>query len=234
MAVSVILAGGGLKSAVAAARIAADGELCLLHVDYGQRSAKSELEALRDLSRTFKSAYVWPLTTEFVKQLEQSRPRGVVSAPTTPTPEDHQTATTMLAQRGLAVTLLSIGLQAAQRLGSPAVITGFARHCEAEHIGLARNNARPDQMREIIHGMNIVAESLTLPRAPVRFEAPLVDLSYGEIVKLAYRLNLRAEHTWSCAAKGTHPCGECSRCKERDRAYREARLADPAIRAVTR
>lgn len=236
MAVVVVLAGGGVKSAVAATRAAPGNELCLLHVDHGQRSSQSELDALRELARSLPSAYVWPLSTEMVRQLEQSHPRGVVATRRAGEAGagEHPSTTTLLARRGLFVTLLAVGLQAAQRLGAAQVVTGLSRHCDAEHLGLAHQEAQSDQAREIIHAMNIVADALSANRAATRIEAPLMDLTYAEIVKLGARLKARVEHTWSCIIKATNPCGECARCKERDLAFRGARLSDPALRAVAR
>jgi len=59
--------------------------------------------------------------------------------------------------------------------------------------------------------------------------APLMRLSKTEIVKLAARLKVPFELTWSCYAGGQKPCGHCDSCKLRAKGFREAGVRDTSL-----
>jgi 7-cyano-7-deazaguanine synthase len=59
--------------------------------------------------------------------------------------------------------------------------------------------------------------------------APLLKLDKEGIVRLARRLAVPLELTWSCYRGGRRPCGRCDSCKLRAKGFAKARLADPAL-----
>lgn len=59
--------------------------------------------------------------------------------------------------------------------------------------------------------------------------APLMHLSKAEIVRLAVKLHVPLELTWSCYAGGDKPCGKCDSCKLRAKGFAQAGLKDPAL-----
>ena len=59
--------------------------------------------------------------------------------------------------------------------------------------------------------------------------APLMHLNKAEIVKLAARLKVPFELTWSCYAGGEKPCGHCDSCKLRAKGFEEAGVHDTAL-----
>lgn len=227
----IVLTGGGLKGATAAARYARDHELWLTHLNYGQRGVTSEIEALRDLARSFSAAQVLALDLGFVTQLIH---RETAPIETTATSTEQESAAIIVARRGLPLTLLSVGVHVAARMGAPTVVTGFSRRCHQTHVGVPASEVQPDFVRELVHVMNIVGDVMDHGRGPTRIEAPLMDLTYAEVVKLAHRFEIPFERTWTCDAQSKHPCGNCDRCRERDRAFSDARLTDTLLRAVTR
>ena len=72
----VVLTGGGIKGAVAAARSASDNEIILLHVHYGQRCASAEAEAARALGAALLSARVVTADMPHVVQISQATARS--------------------------------------------------------------------------------------------------------------------------------------------------------------
>lgn len=50
---------------------------------------------------------------------------------------------------------------------------------------------------------------------------PLIKLSKFEAVKLAKNLNVPLEWTWSCYSDGEKPCGQCSSCLKRIKAFKK-------------
>ena len=63
---------------------------------------------------------------------------------------------------------------------------------------------------------------------------PLIDMSRIDIIRMANRLNVPIELTWSCHKEGKYPCRTCYACKERLRAFSLLRLKDPAPYSMTR
>ncbi|MHB1908906.1 MAG: 7-cyano-7-deazaguanine synthase [Nitrososphaerales archaeon] len=60
-----------------------------------------------------------------------------------------------------------------------------------------------------------------------RVVLPLARLSKANVVELGKKLQVPFDLTWSCYDDGTKPCGKCSACKLRARAFRQAGLSDP-------
>jgi 7-cyano-7-deazaguanine synthase len=63
----------------------------------------------------------------------------------------------------------------------------------------------------------------------IKIVAPFLHKDKADIVKLGIELGVPFEKTWSCYRGGSTPCGVCSTCIERNRAFEENGLADPAL-----
>ena len=59
--------------------------------------------------------------------------------------------------------------------------------------------------------------------------APLMYLSKTDIVRLAAKLKVPFELTWSCYAGGEKPCGVCDSCKLRAKGFAEAGVHDTSL-----
>lgn len=66
----------------------------------------------------------------------------------------------------------------------------------------------------------------------IRVVTPLLKLSKVEIVRLAQKLGVPFEWTWSCYRGEEFPCGECDSCILRAKGFREAGMEDPLLRPV--
>jgi 7-cyano-7-deazaguanine synthase len=100
------------------------------------------------------------------------------------------------------------------------------------HLGLQASDGQPDLLREWLHACGVLVGTLSAQRTKTIVEAPLMDLSYADIIRLGTRFRIPFERTWTCDAGDSHPCGVCERCKARDRAFLNAREVDPLLRAV--
>ncbi len=56
---------------------------------------------------------------------------------------------------------------------------------------------------------------------------PLMDYSKTEVLKLALKLNVPLELTWSCYEDGLVPCGKCRGCHTRLKAFEMVGIPDP-------
>lgn len=61
----------------------------------------------------------------------------------------------------------------------------------------------------------------------VRFEAPFVDMTKADIVRLGAELGVDFKDTYSCYKGGEKHCGRCGTCVERKEAFKLAGVEDP-------
>lgn len=85
----------------------------------------------------------------------------------------------------------------------------------------------PDCRPQFISAMEVALRSGL--RFGVDIVAPLLHLTKADIVRLAFRLNVPIELTWSCYKGGEKPCGECPSCIVRVKGFAEAEVQDPAL-----
>jgi 7-cyano-7-deazaguanine synthase len=62
-----------------------------------------------------------------------------------------------------------------------------------------------------------------------RILLPLSELNRKEIIRLAIKLKVPVEQTWSCHREGRVHCGRCYACRQRLEAFHSLRLKDPAF-----
>ena len=223
----VVMTGGGIKGAAAAARCAEDNELLLTHIDYGQPSAPAELKALHVLNKAFPSSSVMALTLPHVMQLQGGVGRSGEPPALEADGAVDRNGPSAPALRGLVPVLMSIGVQCAWRVGASTVVTGISRLCEATHLGMSGPDYPGEGWRHLVHSFNLTVDCLSGRGPQVRMETPLMDLGLPQIIKLARRFRIPLERTWTCQSAGPRTCGRCSPCAARARAFVEAALVDP-------
>ncbi len=230
MSTAVVMTGGGVKAAVTAARFAVDHDLILLHIDYGQRSSKAELEAVHALSTVFESAQIIALDMPHAAQLQQQlASEGGDGARDFSSGVVHGGVLSESTLRGLFPVLLSTGLQCATRVGAAVLAVGASRLADSSHVGWPLGAGHPDYQRETLHAFGIMAEAMFGKASTPKIEAPLLDVAYEEIFKLASNLKVPLDRTWSCERPGPRACGQCSRCKLRLEALASAGIPDGSL-----
>jgi 7-cyano-7-deazaguanine synthase len=231
MSSSIVLGSGGVNSAVVAAQARRAGDVFLLHIDYGQRAAGAQREAVSGIADTIGASFV-VADLGHVKQVAQmSRPAdGPVEAASPADPE----VVSLTAQFGLArmPTMLSVAVQFAQRLGADVIRTGASELSDERETESAPGEGTPERRREFFYLFNLMLEQLQRSRKPIRLETPLIDLSRDEIIKLGDRYKVPFDLTYSCEAGDRPPCGVCPSCLARQEAFRSAELLDPASLSV--
>ncbi|MDR2129628.1 MAG: 7-cyano-7-deazaguanine synthase QueC [Odoribacteraceae bacterium] len=63
----------------------------------------------------------------------------------------------------------------------------------------------------------------------VRLHTPFLHASKADEIRLGIRLGVNYALTWSCYRGGDTPCGTCDSCLLREKAFREAGVADTLI-----
>lgn len=233
MAKAVVLTGGGIKGAVAAGRYAADHDLLLVHIQYGQLSATAEASAINRLAETWSSATVLTLPLPHVPELDER----FMTEPDSPPAGAHERvgegpAPSAAALRGLMPVIITVGVQCALRVGASIVATGLSRFGDAAHLGLPDASSAPASRHEMLQSLNHLANTLSRSARKITLDAPLVELPLSQIIKLGRRFNVPFERTRSCTGDKTRACGQCQACKLRAEAFAEAKLPDPLMNAT--
>ena len=99
----------------------------------------------------------------------------------------------------------------------------------------------PDCTRDFVEHMNMTLNVATYKMPQI--DAPFLDMTKAEIVKLGSELGVPFEETWSCydprfvrsvtsnygTARTFAHCGKCGTCRERKEAFRIAGVEDPTV-----
>jgi 7-cyano-7-deazaguanine synthase len=110
------------------------------------------------------------------------------------------------------------------------LLSKAAIHCAQRRIprlviGTLAGNPFPDATDDFF---TILARALSLGLAhDISIEAPFMHMHKGEVIRLGHELGVPLKLTLSCMnpRNGLH-CGECSKCRERRDAFREAGIDD--------
>ena len=110
------------------------------------------------------------------------------------------------------IIFLSFALSYAEAVGAEAIFIG---------ANVIDYSGYPDCRPEFFRAFEKVIRTGTR-KNKIKIKAPLLKMSKVQILKLARKLNVPVEKTWSCYAGGRAPCGVCDACIIRQKAERKA------------
>jgi 7-cyano-7-deazaguanine synthase len=89
-----------------------------------------------------------------------------------------------------------------------------------------------DASKDYIEKLNALFEKgcLLCNGQPYKILLPLSAMSRRDIIRLAIKLNIPMEQTWSCHREGSVHCGRCYACKQRLEAFDSLGLEDPVFK----
>jgi 7-cyano-7-deazaguanine synthase len=116
------------------------------------------------------------------------------------------------------------------------LLSKAAIYCSQHHIGRIAlgplaGNPFPDATPQFFDTM---ARALSLGLAhTITVDAPFLSMEKSEVIRLGVDLGVPLELTLSCMnpQDGLH-CGQCSKCRERRDAFRDAGIVDPTTYSV--
>lgn len=204
----VVLLSGGIDSATALWLVKRRCEdVYTLSINYHRRS-RAEAEAARKLSERAGVAMHDEVELPFLREVEDI---GGVSKRIA---EEAGIPTTFIPLRNLL--FYSIASYHAYTRGASRVVVGH----NYEDTGLF-----PDVSEDFMGLFNELTR-LSLPRAEVRIDSPLIGMSKKEILRLAQRIDVPLELTWSCWRPVDRHCGTCEGCQTRRQLFRELGIED--------
>jgi len=215
---AVVLVSGGLDSSTVLALALQQGYRCYtLSFDYGQRH-RSELEAAKRVSELMK------VEEHKIVRLDLGTIGGSALTDTTIDVPEHETA-------GIPVTYVP-----ARNTVFLSIALGWAEVLEADTIFLGVNavdySGYPDCRPEYISSFEAMANLAT--RAGVEgnklsIQAPLIDMTKGEIISAGASLGVDYSQTVSCYQASIEglACGKCDSCRLRIEGFNQAGISDP-------
>jgi 7-cyano-7-deazaguanine synthase len=214
---AVCLVSGGLDSCVAAAEADKRGlKLSFLHISYGQRTQKRELQAFESIADHYKVADRLSVDLPYLGQIGGS----ALTDKYVELPEGD------LERSGIPISYVPF------RNGNLlAVAVSWAEKLQANHIYIGAveedSSGYPDCRQGFFEVFDRLIELGTRPETRIKIMAPLIHMSKREIILLGLELGAPLELTWSCYRNDEVACGRCDSCLLRLRGFREAGIEDP-------
>lgn len=188
----ICLSSGGMDSSVLLRMLQNnDHELHPLFVNYGQKSAKQELNAFEKVCKFLKiEGHVIDLDS--LKEIKCGLTDKNISAIDFP----------FFPARNLI--LMSIGAAYA-----------FNHASDILSVAFLKNSTFPDQTQKFVTDIeNTIKTSLG---TDFKILTPFIDMDKKEVLQLAKKYNFPLDLTYSCHSGGEKPCGKCMGCLEREK-----------------
>ena len=214
---AICLVSGGMDSCVTAAIARGENdELAFLHVSYGQRTEKRELESFEALADHYE------VKLRLVISLEQLARIGGSSL----TDEAIPVTTANLSSSHIPSSYVPFRNA---HLLSAAVSWGEVINASAIYIGAVAEDSSgyPDCRPEFYDAFQNAIDLGTKPETHLTIRTPVIHMRKSEIVRKCVELGAPLHLTWSCYQASELACGNCDSCALRLRAFREAGVADP-------
>jgi 7-cyano-7-deazaguanine synthase len=215
---AVVLVSGGMDSCVTAGIVNSLGyELNFLHINYGQRTEKRELEAFKRIAEYYQVKNKLVVDISYLKQIGGSSltdynidiEKGDISRQGIP-------STYVPFRNG---NILAIAVSWAEVLRATKVFIGAVEEDSSGYPDCRKS------FYEAFNGLLKVGVAYT----SLTVETPLIDMTKKEIVSLGTKLGVPFYLTWSCYKNEDLACGECDSCLLRLKGFREAGIDDPIL-----
>lgn len=112
---------------------------------------------------------------------------------------------------------------------SSAASIALSKGCEVIYYGAHSDDAAGSAYPDCSSAFNqAIGEAIYLGSGnQLHVEAPFVDKTKAEVVKIGLELQVPYELTWSCYEGTDAPCGVCGTCIDRAKAFMENGVEDP-------
>jgi 7-cyano-7-deazaguanine synthase len=212
--IAIIVASGGLDSCVAAKMASETFKPAMMHVQYGQRTAKRELKAFHDISKAINAYAKMVVNMDYLGHVGGS------------SLTDKTIRVPVVTESGIPSTyvpfrnanLFSAAVSWAEAIGAGIIYTG---------INQVDSSGYPDCTEHFLSAYNQVIFAGTRPETQIQLIAPLLGMSKKEIVQCGLELNAPFHLSWSCYQNTMTACGVCDSCRLRIDAFKRNNAIDP-------
>ncbi len=214
--IAVVALSGGMDSCVTTAIAAGNYDLALLHINYGQRTEKRELNAFNDIADFYKvdkrliidHAHLAEIGGSSLTEISREVRKADLSDKNIP-------SSYVPFRNG---NILSACTSWAEVLGAEKIFIGAVYEDSSGY---------PDCRPEFFKAFEEVINTGTKPETNIKIETPVINFSKSEIVKKGIELGAPLYLTWSCYKNEDEACGECDSCALRLRGFQQAGVEDP-------
>jgi 7-cyano-7-deazaguanine synthase len=213
---AVVLVSGGMDSCVTAAIAGGEYRCAYLHLNYGQRTERRELQAFHDIADHYGVKERLVVSLEHLSRIGGSSltdpaipvTLAALGAPGIPT--------SYVPFRN--ATMLAAAVSWAEVIGAIAVYVGAV---EEDSSGY------PDCRQRFFDAFQTVIDEGTKPGKRIRIVTPVIRKSKQEIIHTGLELQAPLHLTWSCYQREDVACGVCDSCALRLRGFLRAGVEDP-------
>lgn len=213
---AIVLASGGMDSAVTLAMANQDHRLALLHLNYGQRTVQKELTVFRELGQFYAAEQTLVVDIGHLAQIGGSSLTDTDIDVASADLESPDIPTSYVPFRN--ANFLAIATSWAEVLQASAIFVGAV---EEDSSGY------PDCRREFYDAFEEVIRVGTKPETKIQIVTPIIHLKKYEIVRKGIELGVPFEKTWSCYQREDVACGVCDSCGFRLKGFQMAGVTDP-------
>lgn len=217
---AIVLVSGGMDS-LACIEIAKKEatDLAFLHLQYGQNTAKKELDCFKKLAENYKI----PESFQLIVNLESLQKIGGSSL------TDEGIEVSDYQGDSNEIPTSYVPFRNAHIL---ATAVSWAEVIQANSIYIGANHedspGYPDCRPEYYETFNKLIKVGTKDQN-VQIHTPVIHMNKTEILEIILKGNAPIHHTWSCYANSEKACGKCDSCALRLRAFKNSGKTDPIM-----
>jgi 7-cyano-7-deazaguanine synthase len=215
---AVCLVSGGMDSLVTAAIAnVTHTNLAFLHLNYGQKTEKKELESFHKIANHYKVAptYQKIIDISFLKQIGGSSLTDDKIDVKKYHGDSEEIPDSYVPFRNTHI--ISMAVSWAEVIGAKKIYIGAVYEDSSGY---------PDCRPSYYEAMNALIKQGT-KNGDIEVITPVIYLKKDEIVKKAIELSAPLEFSWSCYERNVQACGVCDSCALRLRGFQKAQLEDP-------
>lgn len=213
---AVVLMSGGMDSCVTLAIAAQTCDVAALHLNYGQRTERRELQAFHSIADHYHIKNRLVISMEHLARIGGSSLTDA-SIPVAPANLSRQGIPTSYVPFRNA-NFLAVAVSWAEVLGARWIYIGAV---EEDSSGY------PDCRQSFYDAYNAVIKEGTKSDTHIEIVTPIIRSSKAEIVTRGVAIGAPLELTWSCYQSEELACGVCDSCALRLRGFQKAGVVDP-------
>lgn len=215
---AVVLVSGGMDSAVCAAIANQTHNLAFLHLNYGQRTEKRELEAFNAIADYYEVQKRLVVDVSHFARIGGSSLTDQNIEVSNADLENTSIPNSYVPFRN--ANILAIATSWAEVIGATDIFIGAV---EDDSSGY------PDCRASFFKAFNAVIREGTKPETKLSIKTPLIKMNKMQIVRKGAELETPLQLTWSCYQNEKRACGVCDSCALRLRGFQQAGLSDPIL-----
>ncbi|NTU96865.1 MAG: 7-cyano-7-deazaguanine synthase QueC [Chlorobiaceae bacterium] len=214
---AVILVSGGMDSLVTTAIAIEQGyEPAALHINYGQRTWKKELESFQSICSHYGITRRLEVDAAYLSRIGGSSLTDYSMPVSGPDLQGTTIPTSYVPFRNAQ--FLSMAVSWSEVIGAEKIFIGAV---EEDSSGY------PDCRQVFYQAFNTVISLGTRPETHIEIVTPLIGMQKSEIIRKGRELRVPFAFSWSCYKSEGKACGVCDSCARRLRAFEQLGIEDP-------